>query len=113
METIHEKLGDVRVIRLIGRLDIAAAPELESTVASFIGAGENKLVFDCAELTYVSSSGLAAFVKAAKTIGGQGQVAFASLNQHVGKVFEMTGFYRIFATFSSREDAVGHLTRLA
>ena len=47
----------VTTVFLEGELDMAAAPELERELAGVTGP----VVFDCAELSFVDSSGLAVF----------------------------------------------------
>jgi anti-anti-sigma factor len=55
------------VVRLIGELDMATAPILESTLDGIRG----RVIFDCAELEYVDSSGLKIFVTAARNGGAK------------------------------------------
>jgi anti-anti-sigma factor len=62
MEMSEEKIGDVKVVRLRGRLDAAAAPVWKSRGKTLVKAGDRKIVLDCLGLTFVDSSGLTAFI---------------------------------------------------
>src|SRR5262245_4426716 len=104
METLEEKIGDVKVLHLRGRLDLAATPEFESRVKTLIGAGEKRIVLDCRDLKYVSSSGIGAFITCGKQLSKNGSLVFAALTHHVESVFEMTGISRVFTICKTKEE---------
>ena len=62
METLVEKVGDVQIVHLRGRLDLTAAAEFGAFLQAIISEGGIKIVMDCRDLQYVSSSGLGAFI---------------------------------------------------
>src|SRR5215510_8363730 len=109
METLEENVGDIKVLHLRGRLDLATAPAFESRVKLLISSGERKIVLDCRDLKYVSSSGLGAFVTCAKEVSPQGKLIFVALNQHVESLFTLTGLSRVFMICKTKEDAITHL----
>jgi anti-sigma B factor antagonist len=109
MEMLEEKIGDVKVLHLRGRLDLAVSREFEDRVKALIGAGENRFILDCRDLKYVSSSGIGAFVACGKQLSASGKLVFAALTPHVASVFEMTGLTRVFTVFKSKEDALQQL----
>ena len=107
MEINIVKVSDVQIVSLVGRLDLSAASILEKSLEDLITAGDKWILLDCADLRYVSSSGLGAFIKAANLLKpAGGKLVFAALNQHVRSVFEMVGFYQIFESFPSRDEAL-------
>jgi len=110
METLEENVGDIKVLHLRGRLDLATAPAFENRLKTLISSGEKKIVLDCRDLKYVSSSGLGAFVSCAREISPQGTLVFASLNQHVQSLFDMTGIARVLPICKTKEDAVRRLS---
>lgn len=98
MEIAESQLGSATVLTLSGRLDGLTSPSLERKVDALLAAGARKLVFDCASLTYCSSTGLRVFLgsaKKAKSAGGT--AAFAALSPAVQDVFELSGFVSILA----------------
>jgi anti-sigma B factor antagonist len=110
VETLTEKVGDVQVLHLRGRLDLAAAPEFQAFVKALIDGGDTKIVLDCRDLLYVSSSGLGAFISTGKTLGASGKLAFAHLNHHLQNLFDMAGIANLFDIYVSKDDAVRGLS---
>ena len=107
VEIAFEKHADTQVVVLRGRLDASGAPELERQLSEAIGAGHRRLLIDCAELRYVSSAGLGAFLASAKLAQSSGgSLSFAGLTQHVRSVFDMVGFFSLFQVYPTREEAI-------
>lgn len=106
METLQEKIGDVRVLHLRGRLDLDAAPQFQTLVKGLIDSGETRFVFDCRDLKYVSSSGLGAIVSCGKHLSFGGTLVFAGLSGHVESLFEMTGMAGLFPICKTKQDAL-------
>jgi anti-anti-sigma factor len=62
-------------VALTGSLDTATAPELEKQLAPVLAGSARDIVFDLAQLTFISSAGLRVFALTRKTLkerGGQG-----------------------------------------
>lgn len=90
--TINKNLnGTELTMAVAGRLDTSTAPELESELKSSID-GLTKLVFDFAELEYVSSAGLRVLLSAQKTMNRQGTMILRNVPEPVMEVFEVTSF---------------------
>jgi anti-anti-sigma factor len=64
-------------------------------------------IVDLANLEYISSTGLSAFLSAAKKIrAAGGRMALAGLNSRIRLVFEMSGFLRLFPIYANVDAAV-------
>lgn len=109
METLVEKVGDVQVLRLRGRMDLTVAGEFGKLLEGIIAAGQTKILLDCSDLQYVSSSGLGVFIAGGKKLGPGGKLVFAALNNQIKNVFEMTGIAHLFTICGSKEDALVQL----
>ena len=83
--------GAELTLKVVGRLDTATAPDLESEVTANI-AGVTKLVFDFSELDYLSSAGLRVLLQSQKTMNKQGEMVVRNVNETVSEIFEVTGF---------------------
>jgi anti-sigma B factor antagonist len=79
----------VVTIKLIGSLDTATAPELDRELTSCLAGRVNDLVFDLAELKFVSSAGLRLFQVARKQMvsRGGGRASFINMQPQVEEVF--------------------------
>jgi len=106
MEIQEIAANGVPVLKLAGRLDGLAAPELEKKVSEIIARGDERLVFDCSAVEYASSAGLRVFLLAArqlKTTGGR--CGFAALKPALREVFSVSGFLDILEVHDSVEQA--------
>lgn len=93
--TLHmaaSKLESSATLALAGRLDGLSSPELERQAGALIASGVRTLVFDLANLEYVSSAGLRVFIIAAKKLKSSGGAAqFTALTPAVREVFHISG----------------------
>lgn len=88
--------GDFNVLEIIGRVDTATAPQLEEATSGYFSKAGSKVMFDCKEMEYISSSGLRVFLTAHKNIAMKGGVfSIRNLSPQVKSVFDMTGFSKI------------------
>jgi anti-anti-sigma factor len=81
--------GAVKV-KLTGSLDTATAPELERQLAPVLSSPIQDLVFDLADLKFISSAGLRVFATARKQVSARGgQASFVNLQPQIQEVFEI------------------------
>lgn len=83
--------GSEFCIALGGRLDTTTAPQLEAELKREI-SGIEKLVFDFADLEYLSSAGLRVLLSAQKVMNKQGEMIIKNVNSTIMDIFEVTGF---------------------
>ena len=91
MEIKKEQNGTSLPMLLSGRLDTVAAADFEKELESSL-EGVSSLVLDCADLTYVASSGLRALLMAQKRMNKQGSMVMRHVQDAVMEVLSMTGF---------------------
>ena len=93
--TIEKKInGEAVTLVVEGRLDTRTAPELETELDAVL-PGIKELVFDMANLEYVSSAGLRVILKAQKAMNTQGSMKLTGVNDSIMEVFDITGFLDI------------------
>ncbi len=93
--TIEKKTnGSSMEISLAGRLDTQTSPDLEKELDACL-AGVEELVFDFADLEYISSAGLRVILKAQKAMNARGSMKLIHVNENVMEVFDITGFVDI------------------
>ncbi|MBO6108414.1 MAG: STAS domain-containing protein [Eubacterium sp.] len=78
-------------ITLGGRLDTNTSPQLEELVDTSLD-GVEKLVFDMADLEYISSAGLRVLLAALQIMEDQGEMVLRNVGEEIMDVFEITGF---------------------
>lgn len=77
-------------VKLTGSLDTATAPELERQLGPVLGEKPRDIVFDLAQLKFISSAGLRVFSTARKALKERGgQASFIHLQPQIQEVFEI------------------------
>ena len=83
---------DTGTVTLAGDLDIASAPRLGETFDWLCEQGCQQIVVDVAEVSFVDSSGLAAFVRAHQTLlHAGGRLTLRRPGHSMRRLLEMTG----------------------
>ena len=77
-------------VKLTGSLDTATSPELEKALAPVLATPVKDIVFDLAELKFLSSAGLRVFTMVRKQlIARGGQTSFVHMQPQIQEVFEI------------------------
>ena len=86
-----ERDFELVTLDITGRLDTTTAPNLEVVIKE-LSEDTKELVFDVAELEYISSAGIRVLLGAYKKMNAnQGVMRIEKVNDIVSEVFEMTG----------------------
>ena len=86
-----ERDFELVTLEVTGRLDTTTAPNLEAVINE-LSDDTKELVFDIAELEYISSAGIRTLLYAYKKMNSnQGIMRIEKANDIVREVFEMTG----------------------
>lgn len=80
------------IIKLTGRIDTTNAGEWEQSIFSQLGS-QKYIVFDAAELSYISSAGLRVLMKVIKQTGGE--VRVINVSRDVYDILDTTGFTQL------------------
>lgn len=95
MEVIITKEANVDIVKIIGRLDTMTATSLEKEITPLFVTGAD-VVFDFAELSYISSSGLRVVLMAHKKLtAASGKLTIKNMVPAIKSVFDITGFSKI------------------
>jgi len=87
---ISDQGAGIITVKLKGSLDTATAPELAEQLAPVLARSMKDIVFDLADLTFISSAGLRVFASTRKMLkerGGQG--SFVHMQPQIQEVFEI------------------------
>jgi len=90
LKTTGDKNPGAVTIKLTGSLDTATAPELERHLAPVLAGAVKHLVFDLAQLKFISSAGLRVFAATRKQLKERaGQASFVNLQPQIKEVFDI------------------------
>ena len=97
-------------IVLNGYVDTYNSSFFQKRIAKVVEAGFVNLIFNCAALNYVSSTGIGsftAFLKMVKPKGGA--IVLLEIQPKVYEVFQLLGFSQFFSIKGSTEEAITYL----
>lgn len=88
--------GEV-VVALDGELDTVATTQMSEELERVKDLASSKVVIDCQQLEYISSSGLRFFMQLKRNSEQSGgSVRLCHLNEDVEEIFRLSGFHHIF-----------------
>lgn len=80
-------------IKTLKKIDAASAPKLDAQLKELLASGEDAIVIDMEETTYISSVGLRAFASAQKKMNKSGgSMVLKNVQACIKEIFEVTGF---------------------
>jgi anti-sigma B factor antagonist len=111
MQTITRQVGEVIILDVSGRITLGEGNVmLREIVRDLAEKGNNKIVLNLGEVSYIDSSGVGELVKALTTIRNKGgQLKLANLNKRVHDLLQLT---RLFTVFEIEKDEAGALESL-
>ena len=104
IETLRKSMAVV--LRLEGRLNMAAAPKLRGAIDKLVDAGDARIVVDLEKTEFMDSSGLGALIgclKLARQAGGD--LRIANVPQQVLMVLQLTSMDRVLTPYPDAASA--------
>lgn len=97
--------SSIQILNLKGFLDTYNSSDFQREINKIIESGSIKLLFNCSELNYVSSTGIGAFTAFLKTLKQKnGDVVLSNLQAKVYEVFQLLGFSKFFNITATTEE---------
>jgi anti-anti-sigma factor len=106
--TIQSELhGDLFVVRPQGDVSKSVAAELDELLDTAMDDGARLMVFDCSDLTHISSDGLRVVLKTLRRLrDADGKAALAGAGDKVRSVLEAGGFLALLGEFDTPDSAM-------
>jgi anti-sigma B factor antagonist len=107
MEINEKNKENAVVLSLSGRLDTLNYGILEKKLQSLFDDKKTRIILDCGDLEYISSSGLRVlliYLKKAKSVDGR--FVLSHLPHSIKEIFDISGFTSIFDIYDSEEEAL-------
>ena len=112
IETKSPKEGTTR-IHLYGRLDSNTTPQLDEVLDGVLDGTPKNVVYDLAELEYISSAGLRTIFRAKRAMAQRdGTVNVVSMIPSVAKVFEIVKAMPVESIFASWDELDEYLDKM-
>ena len=107
MNLVEKKVKTFNIISIEGRLDATNYLEFQKRILEIIDRGEIHLIFGCAGLDYISSSGLRAFLALLKKVMTQnGKLYICELQPHIKDIFDISGFSGVIQIFETEKEVL-------
>lgn len=102
-----EFVGDVVVVRMRGQMRENGADKLRAELDQLLEDGYCRLVFDIAEVSFISSVGLGQLMRAFRAASSEGgYVRVVNPQPLVEEVFRFTKLHTLIGIFATIEDAM-------
>lgn len=97
------------LVKAGGRIDSQTAPQLAESFEAVMDAGRYQIVFDMADVTFVSSAGLRVMIDVQKKCKrwNRGELVLVSVSPEVRSAMDLVGFVPLFQFFDDATTAVG------
>jgi|ERR1035437_2622475 anti-sigma B factor antagonist len=107
MTLSEEKNGQVFVLGLSGQIDREGAKIFLERITHILDSGEQCLVIDFTDVTYINSTGLSALILVAKRLGKTGgKFILAGVIDPIQKVLKISGLASLFAVLPTKAEAL-------
>jgi len=98
--------NDIRLLKLIGRLDIVGTGEIETKFAGYCAGENSRVVVDLSAVDFLASIGIRLLVLNAKSIAKRGgRMVIINPIPEVQNILEVTGIPAIIPIYSHFESA--------
>ena len=99
--------SDIVILHIQGHLDAHTTLRFEQELEAARHEGALRIVMDCRQLGYISSSGLGMLVDAYRTLDPLGgAIKIAAMSPAIADIFDILGFSKIIGAYASVADAV-------
>ncbi|MGA7909900.1 MAG: STAS domain-containing protein [Candidatus Sulfotelmatobacter sp.] len=108
MEIEIRNLGDVKLIKLIGRLTLGAPVDrLQDTLNDLAGTGATRYILDLGEVGMLDSSGIGLLVRCLTTSKQRGgALKLLNPSKFAAQTLKMIGLLKLFEVFQDQDEAL-------
>jgi anti-sigma B factor antagonist len=102
------QVGDVTVIDAVGRITLGeGASTFRDTIKDLATKGNQKILLNLSEVTYIDSSGIGELVSGFTTVTNHGgQLKLIGLTKRVKDLLQITKLYTVFEVYDDEDKAV-------
>ena len=98
--------NNIRLLKLIGRLDIAGTNEIETQFAAYCAEDNARVIVDLSEVDFLASSGIRLITLNAKVAASRGgKLVLLNPQAEVQQVLEVTGIPAVIPIHAELESA--------
>ncbi len=104
----NRQVGDVTVIDAVGRITLGeGASTFRDAIKDLAGKGNQKILLNLSEVSYIDSSGIGELVSGFTTVTNHGgQLKLIGLTKRVKDLLQITKLYTVFEVYDDEAHAV-------
>ena len=102
------QVGNVTVVDVAGKITLGeGSAALRENLRDLMTKGQNKILLNLADVTYIDSSGIGELVSAYTSVANTGgQLKLLNLNKRVKDLLQITKLYTVFEVKEDEADAI-------
>lgn len=98
---------DVLILVFKGKLDEVSSMSAEKKILDFVDKGENRIILNFSELSYLSSAGMRLLIRVTKKVKSSGgKLIVCSIPSPLLDVFKMSGVDHVIEFANDEEEAL-------
>ena len=102
--------GKIKIVSLKGEIDLDCASRVYSLILAEIDNGELRFLLDLKELDFMDSSGLQILLRLKEKQNKlKKEILIVNPSNHIVKLFQLTGFDKLFRIFNDTAEALSWL----
>lgn len=106
MTTAVSVQQETTVLTVVGEVDMATAPALQTAIENALAGRPTTLVLDLSAVTFLASAGMAALVTAKKLAGQTTRVAVVADGPATSRQLKLTTLDQVFELYQTLGDAL-------
>src|SRR2546423_1478404 len=107
MRIIAARAGEVMVVEPQGQIDSDSAKEFTKRLTELVEAGNNRLLIDLRQVSYISSAGFRSLLLVGKLLDERlGKLVLCGLSTEIGRLFEIGSFDQLFVICPTQKEGV-------
>jgi anti-sigma B factor antagonist len=108
MEITEKNTEKCMIIGIQGRLDTISSTVFEKRLTELLDNQITRILVNCSQMEYISSSGLRTLLIAQKRITpANGKFVICGMSENIHEIFAISGFTQIFEIYPGEEEALG------
>ena len=113
MRATIRQVNSVNVVDLSGRITLGeGCSQLRELIRDMLSKGQNKLLLNLGDVTYIDSSGIGELVSAFTTVRNQGgELKLLNLTKKVHDLLQITKLYTVFDIKDDEASAIQSFTK--
>ncbi len=107
MEMDVKKIEGITIVKpRFARIDAPISTEFKGYLVDLINNGNNRIILNLNNVTFVDSSGLGVMIALFKTLKDKGQLALCEIKSPIMQLFTLTRTDRIFSIYHLESEAL-------